>query len=402
MKKLLLPFALSYVTITACFAQNNVGINVQTPDASAALDITSTTQGILVPRMNQAQRDGISLPATGLMIFQTDNTPGFYYNAGTPAAKNWAPVSASSSSSGATVFGDGSAGALNITANTNWTTAAPSNFNFQFSSITVAAGVTLTVPSGTKLFCSGNVSIAGTVIVTGSEKIIGTVTTGSISGVARTFAGSGDNISYGIQTTSVMSLINIPVYGGAGGASGGVGSLSYGGEGGGSFGIYAKGTVSISGAGLIAANGGNAVTNAGTATSTNGSGGGAGGIVVILSKAGITNSGNIRANGGAGSDATLGTGPRPGGGGGGGGVALLIAASVSQGNVQVNGGAAGNNLANAGNGSSRGGAGGGCAGNGGAGGILNIGTNNNINTSPTSGALGSVKAIVTNNPENLY
>lgn len=91
MKKLLLHVTFCYALTTACLAQNNVGINNQTPDASAALDITSTTQGMLVPRMNQNQRDGINLPATGLMIYQTDNTPGFYYNAGTPAAKKLDP-----------------------------------------------------------------------------------------------------------------------------------------------------------------------------------------------------------------------------------------------------------------------------------------------------------------------
>ena len=39
------------------FAQ--VGINNETPDASAALDITSTTAGILIPRMTQSQRDAV-------------------------------------------------------------------------------------------------------------------------------------------------------------------------------------------------------------------------------------------------------------------------------------------------------------------------------------------------------
>lgn len=63
-------------------AQNNVGINTNTPDASAALDVTSTTQGMLVPRMTQTQRIAIASPATGLMIYQTDNTPGFYYYSG--------------------------------------------------------------------------------------------------------------------------------------------------------------------------------------------------------------------------------------------------------------------------------------------------------------------------------
>jgi hypothetical protein len=47
--------------------------------SSAILDITSTSKGLLTPRMTQAQRDLINNPAMGLMIFQTDNTPGYYF-----------------------------------------------------------------------------------------------------------------------------------------------------------------------------------------------------------------------------------------------------------------------------------------------------------------------------------
>lgn len=56
-----------------------IGINNENPDASAALDITSTTGGVLVPRMTETQRDAITSAATGLMIYQTDGTAGFYY-----------------------------------------------------------------------------------------------------------------------------------------------------------------------------------------------------------------------------------------------------------------------------------------------------------------------------------
>jgi len=56
-----------------------VGINTTTPNASSILDITSTTRGVLVPRMTQAQRNVIASPATSLLIYQTDNGPGFYY-----------------------------------------------------------------------------------------------------------------------------------------------------------------------------------------------------------------------------------------------------------------------------------------------------------------------------------
>ena len=58
-----------------------VGIGTTTPDASAVLDIQSSSndKGILIPRMTQAQRNAISSPATGLMIFQTDGNVGFYF-----------------------------------------------------------------------------------------------------------------------------------------------------------------------------------------------------------------------------------------------------------------------------------------------------------------------------------
>ena len=56
-----------------------VGINTNNPDASSALEIESTTGGILIPRLTETQRDDISAPATGLMIYQTDQTAGFYF-----------------------------------------------------------------------------------------------------------------------------------------------------------------------------------------------------------------------------------------------------------------------------------------------------------------------------------
>ena len=69
-----------------------VGINIETADASAALDIVSTTGGLLVPRMTETQRDDITSAATGLMIYQTDGTPGFYYFNGS----GWGEVGATS------------------------------------------------------------------------------------------------------------------------------------------------------------------------------------------------------------------------------------------------------------------------------------------------------------------
>jgi len=59
-----------------------VGIGSMTPDSSAILDVRSTTKGVLIPRMDSAQRAAIADPATGLLVYQTDGTDGFYfYNA---------------------------------------------------------------------------------------------------------------------------------------------------------------------------------------------------------------------------------------------------------------------------------------------------------------------------------
>lgn len=50
---------------------NQVGIGTSTPLASAALEISSTSKGILLSRMTTTQRDAISNPAAGLMIYNT-------------------------------------------------------------------------------------------------------------------------------------------------------------------------------------------------------------------------------------------------------------------------------------------------------------------------------------------
>ena len=60
------------------FRTGNVGIGTTNP--SAKLDITSTTGGFLPPRMTTTQRDAISTPATGLVIYNTTTNVLNFYN----------------------------------------------------------------------------------------------------------------------------------------------------------------------------------------------------------------------------------------------------------------------------------------------------------------------------------
>src|SRR5262245_37823296 len=87
MRKGFLLFVANWFLVLA--NAQNIGIGTATPDASAALDIKSTTKGLLIPSMTLAQRNAISNPATGLLIFQTDGATGFYYNSGAPSSPNW-------------------------------------------------------------------------------------------------------------------------------------------------------------------------------------------------------------------------------------------------------------------------------------------------------------------------
>ncbi|MBK8888612.1 MAG: hypothetical protein IPN46_19660 [Saprospiraceae bacterium] len=54
-----------------------VGINTASPNASAALDVTSTNKGLLIPRV--ASTGDIASPTAGMMVYQTGGTAGFYF-----------------------------------------------------------------------------------------------------------------------------------------------------------------------------------------------------------------------------------------------------------------------------------------------------------------------------------
>lgn len=80
---------LKYIVLVSVsnLAIGQVGIGTTSPNSSAALDITSTNSGLLIPRVTEIEKQNIASPATGLLVFQTDGASGFWYFNGTA----WTP-----------------------------------------------------------------------------------------------------------------------------------------------------------------------------------------------------------------------------------------------------------------------------------------------------------------------
>jgi hypothetical protein len=100
MKKAILSllFASATLIIPSLSRAQSVAINADSSkaDPSAILDLKSTVKGFLTPRMTLAQRNAIAVPAVGLLIYQTDNTAGFYCYTGT----SWTPVTGTGGGTG--------------------------------------------------------------------------------------------------------------------------------------------------------------------------------------------------------------------------------------------------------------------------------------------------------------
>jgi hypothetical protein len=77
-------------------AQVAINTDGSAPDGSAMLDITSTSKGLLIPRMTISQRNSIPSPTNGLVIFQTDEPKGIYFYDG--SVGSWILQGASSTS----------------------------------------------------------------------------------------------------------------------------------------------------------------------------------------------------------------------------------------------------------------------------------------------------------------
>jgi collagen type VII alpha len=159
---------------TLSFAQGNVGVGTNTPDASAILDILSTNQGLLVPRMNTAGMNAIPSPANSLLIYNTDSMCYFFYRQPSTA---WISL-CSINSNGGNIGSTGSTGITGGTGLTGYTGATGTNGSVGGTGSTGGTGVAgITGATGVagNMGVTGSTGTAGVMGVTGSTGTAGTI-----------------------------------------------------------------------------------------------------------------------------------------------------------------------------------------------------------------------------------
>jgi len=73
---------------TASLSNAQIGIGTTAPNPSSVLDVVSTSQGMLTPRMTTLQRSAIASPADGLLVYDTDLKTFYHFSSGAAA---WIP-----------------------------------------------------------------------------------------------------------------------------------------------------------------------------------------------------------------------------------------------------------------------------------------------------------------------
>lgn len=164
MKKILL--FLSFIMIVHFSNAQTVGIGTNQPNSSAALDVTSTDKGFLLPLLSQTARLNISNPADGLMVYDTTFQRFYQFQQGT-----WRYIMNSDFWEQASDKNNlyNLADSLGI-GTSNPTRKLDVNGNIQATqNITVASSITATGSAqANKLFAQSNLSAGGTLVVQGN------------------------------------------------------------------------------------------------------------------------------------------------------------------------------------------------------------------------------------------
>jgi hypothetical protein len=240
------------------------------------------------------------------------------------------------------IYGDGSGGSETIASNMTLDNA---DANAQYVNFTVNAGVTLTIPSGAVMRCTGTFTNNGTIVI--QSAAAGAQQTGADSAITVNYSPPNPGISQRSASNGEFGDATSTRRGG----SGGVGlsefearrvlspGVNAGGGGGGAF-----FNVGAAGGGSLTVLAMGAITNTGTITADGDDGAGSrdggagGGVVILASPTSVTNTGTVTADGGDGgpSDHFAGVG-----GGGGGGIIHYLSPNITAGTESAAGGTAG-------------------------------------------------------------
>jgi hypothetical protein len=289
MKRLLLFFFLcsSFLISAQGVAINTDGSN---PDASSILDIKSTDKGILVPRMTQTQKNAITSPATGLLIYQTDGTSGFYYYNGSAWVQGVGPQGPT-----------GATGATGATGTTGATgpqgiqgATGPQGIQGATGS-QGPTGATGPAPSGTGIVTvsSGTLNTPGSLtgdVTTSSAGLATTIAVPVLTNIVVYTTGSGT-----YTPSSGTKAIHVKMVGGGGAGGSSCYSctgLNHAGSGGGAGG-YCEGLITSLAASYSYAVGAGGTTYSGTTCATNAA-------PLYGGTGGTTTFGTFTANGGVG------------------------------------------------------------------------------------------------------
>jgi hypothetical protein len=208
----------------------SVAIGTTTPAASAALDITSTTQGLLLPRLTYVQKAAISSPVAGLILFCSDcgtngemqlyNGTSFVNMIGNAAQLALPAITAttgvysitsSTATSGGVINSDG--GSSILSRGIVWGTSAGSSTYSVTSGTGVGTftsaitGLTSGVTYYVRAFATNNIGTKyGPEITFNASQAVATLAaTTTVSSIGATTATSGGNITYNGGATVTAS-----------------------------------------------------------------------------------------------------------------------------------------------------------------------------------------------------
>ena len=178
--KNLKQFSVLFFLFVSILANAQIGIGTIAPNPSAILDLNSTHQGFLVPRMTSAERDLIKPAAMGLMIYNIEVGQIQVNVSLVPLVPRWTVVASGILNSG---IGAGSVvggGTLNV-----------------------ASGAGSTIAGGTSNTASGDNSAIGggtSNTASGDNSVISGGTTNVTSGEAASITGGTSNFAEGAQS----------------------------------------------------------------------------------------------------------------------------------------------------------------------------------------------------------